>query len=158
MAKHHKKVPTPIENVSGTKTPKTSFDVSGKKVPKSAEGVNYLELKASWRVNKIQTVEPYGWHGLNFDQFNYIKEKLSNFETMTWGEIFVGAKKQNHSIPVAQLRCEHARRWMRNNMPDQLELWTIRFTGPERVWGVFSEGAYQIVFWDPNHLIYPTQR
>jgi hypothetical protein len=47
---------------------------------------------------------------------------------------------------------------MKRNMKEQLELWTIRLSGAERIWGIFSEGAYQIVFWDPNHLIFPTQQ
>lgn len=77
---------------------------------------------------------------------------------MTWNEIFVIAKKQNHPIPVADLRCNLAREWMKKNMPDQDRLWTLRFSGAERVWGVFSDGVYQILFWDPKHLIYPTNR
>jgi len=101
--------------------------------------------------------DPYGWHELTPEQVAYVREKLGLFESMTWNEIFVVAKKQNHDIPVAGLRCPHARKWMKDNMPDQPTLWTLRFSGAERVWGIFSGGAYQILFWDPHHLIYPTR-
>jgi hypothetical protein len=47
---------------------------------------------------------------------------------------------------------------MARNMPDQPYLWTLRFAGAERVWGIFSDGAYQVVFWDPEHRIFPTKR
>jgi len=103
-------------------------------------------------------VDPYGWHQLTRDEIIYIQGKLSDFETMTWAEIFFESKKQNHAIPVSELRCDKARRWMQRNMPDQPTLWTLRFSGAERVWGIFSEGCYQILFWDPDHLIYPTNR
>jgi hypothetical protein len=43
---------------------------------------------------------------------------------------------------------------MADKMQDQPYLWTIRITGTERIWGILSEGAYQIIFWDPNHLIW----
>ena|ERR1700677_4816935 len=132
---------------------------SGDKRPAiAADPISYLHLKASWRVRHIQMATPYGWHELTPQELVYVQGKLSDFETMTWNEIFVLAKKQNHDIPVNELKCEKARKWMEKNMKGQPTLWTLRFSGAERVWGVFSEGAYQILFWDPKHLIYPTQR
>jgi hypothetical protein len=142
---------------SGRRNPQSALTIEGRKEPKAVERVEFLNLKAAWRVNKIQLVDPYGWHQLTLPEIDHIREKLAIFESMTWSEIFVRDKKRNHAIPVHDFRCEQARRWMKRNMADQPELWTIRFTGPERVWGIFSEGAYQIVFWDPEHRIYPTQ-
>lgn len=156
MNRGHSKKARSIEHVPGKKEPKFSQQVPGIKEPRSINFVSYGNLKAAWRINKIQLVDPYGWHKLTFKEISDIREKLSDFETMTWNEIFVVAKKRNHPIRVDQLRCEHARRWMKVHMSDQPLLWTLRLTGPERVWGIFSEGAYQIIFWDPNHLIYPT--
>jgi hypothetical protein len=132
---------------------------TGLKQPKVAEEPqSFNHLKASWRVRNVQMIQPYGWHELTVAEILYVKDKLGSFESMTWNEIFVIAKKQNHDISVADLRCDVARRWMARNMPDQPTLWTIRFSGAERVWGIFSGGAYQVVFWDPKHLIYPTNR
>lgn len=101
---------------------------------------------------------PYGWHELSPEEIVYVQGKLSTFEGMTWKEIFVDAKKQNHPIDVCDLKCDEARKWMENNIKGQPTLWTLRFSGKERVWGIFSEGAYQIVFWDPKHMICPTER
>lgn len=142
--------------VTDQRQPRSVLRIDESRNPIEAEKANYFHLKASWRIKKIQMVEPYSFHRLTTDELNRLRERLANFETMTWNDIFITAKKHNHSIPVHKLRCEHAKRWMRNNMPDQLELWTLKVTGPERIWGIFSEGAYQIVFWDPEHRIYPT--
>jgi hypothetical protein len=129
------------------------------KKPKVAvDPESFNQRKAAWRVGKVQMADPYGWHTLDLAAIGYIREKLGAFESMTWSEIFVVAKKQNHDILVSELRCEIARRWMKRNMPDQDRLWTLRFSGAERVWGIFSDGVYQIIFWDPLHKIYPTQR
>jgi len=143
-------------NVSDRKGPKAFESISGNKEPAIAERVEFLHLKAAWRIKRIQMADPYGWRKLTPGEVSHIHEKLSYFETMTWNDIFIVAHKRNHRIPVNELRCPHAKRWMNINMPDQLELWTLRFTGIERVWGVFSEGAYQIIFWDPTHQIMPT--
>lgn len=156
MKKNKGKQPKIAIQVSDRKGPKIFERVPGTKEPAIAERVDFMHLKAAWRVNRIQMVDPYGWHVITSEQINHIREKLSDFETMTWHEIFTVAKKRNHRIPVCNLRCPKARQWMKMNMPDQTELWTLRFTGAERVWGIFGEGAYQIVFWDPSHQILPT--
>lgn len=141
------------------KHPRAEAVPSGQKNPTyAAEPQSYNHLKACWRVRNIVMTDPYGWHELTPEEVADVRQKLGNFESMTWNEIFVGAKKQNHAIDVSALRCPHARRWMKDNMPDQPTLWTLRFSGAERVWGIFSGGAYQILFWDPEHLIYPTER
>jgi hypothetical protein len=141
------------------KNPSLGYVPTGNKLPVIAsEPISYNHLKASWRLRSVQTVDPYGWHELELQELLELRTKLSSFESMTWNEIFVEGKKRNHDIPVAKLKCDNARRWMLRNMPDQPTLWTLRLSGAERVWGVFSGGSYQIVFWDPEHKIYPTEK
>ncbi len=40
-------------------------------------------MNPSWRVSKIEMVDPYGWHNLDAKTLLYIKDKLANFESMT---------------------------------------------------------------------------
>jgi hypothetical protein len=139
------------------KQPKTEANPTGEKIPRTiVDATSYYDRKASWRVSNIQLVDPYGWHDLSLADVEHVRSKLALFETMTWGEIFDKARDRNHSIPVSKLRCRKAQKWMERNMKDFNTLWTLRFTGPERIWGIFAEGAYQVIFWDPQHLIYPT--
>jgi hypothetical protein len=156
MAKKRKQVPLTEDLVRGIREPKAGISVLGRREPKIAEPVDLMHLKASWRVNKVQMVDPYGWHELGLEGIEEIRTKLAYFETMTWNEIFVKGNKRNHSIVVSDLRCPHAKRWLADNMPDQPELWTLRLSGIKRIWGIFSEGAYQVLFWDPLHKIMPT--
>ena len=156
MAKRRKNAPRIAVPISGERIPKASESILGNFQPKAVEQARSMSLKAAWRVNKIQMADPYGWHDMDSQTLGYIRGKLSAFESMTWNEIFTVAKKQNHSISVESLKCRDAKRWMQENMPDQTELWTLRLSGKERIWGVFAEGAYLIVFWDPNHKIMPT--
>lgn len=118
----------------------------------------YDDRKASWRVSKIQLVNPYGWHELNSAQVEEVRGKLATFERNTWKELFVRDARLNHRIASNELKCPLAKAWMKKNMPDQPYLWTLRFSGAERVWGILSEGAFLIVFWDPDHLIWEVER
>jgi hypothetical protein len=144
--------------MSGKKNTKQAFvkeSPSGEKSPKTAsEPPSYTDSKASWRVCKIQLIDPYGWHELDPAGVGEVQAKLSTFEKSTWKELFVVNARQNHRVPASELKCPVARQWMKDNMPDQPYLWTLRLSGQERIWGILSEGAYLIVFWDPHHLIW----
>lgn len=113
----------------------------------------FNHIFACWRLQRLQLVDPYGWHQLSAEQLLYIRGKLVEFEAKDWNQIFVVEKKHNHSIPVGELDCPHAREWLRRNMPDQDQLWTLRLSGKERIWGVLREGVFHLIFWDPEHRI-----
>lgn len=150
-----RKRPTFAEQVSELKNPKIIQHVPGKKTPVIAEAVSlYDEHKAAWRIGRIQLVDPYGWHELDTAGIARIKDRLAALERNTWRDIFIRDADFNHKIEVSQLKCPIAKKWMAEHMKDQPYLWTIRVTAKERVWGILSESAYQIIFWDPNHLIW----
>jgi len=140
------------------KKPKFGITPEGKKEAVSAPADSFLDRKASWRLNRLQLVDPYGWHELDDAGVRYVQSKLAEFERRTWSEIFVKDKHWNHPVPVTGLKCSQAREWMRRNMPDQTQLWTLRLSGAERIWGVFAEGTYLVIFWDPNHIIWDTPK
>lgn len=119
---------------------------------------SYMDLKAAWRIARCQLLEPYGWRGLDAVMMVEIHGKLSAFESMTFSEIFVRDKSKNHEINVEDIPNPLVRKWLRVNMPDRPALRTLRLAGAQRIWGYLSDGAYQIVFWDPNHKIYPSAR
>lgn len=151
----NKKKPTFAEIVSGLKKPKAAEQITGKKAPVIAEEVPlYTEEKAAWRIRRIQLIDPYGWHELDTEEIARVKERLGALEGNTWKDIFIRDNHYNHEIEVADLKCAIAKKWMQDNLPDQHSLWTIRVSAKERIWGILAEGAYQIVFWDPDHLIW----
>jgi hypothetical protein len=147
-----------VKNPQKEKYPKILERVIGAKEAKITPGTSFNDRKAAWRIHKVQMVDPYGWHELDLNQIRYIQSKLGEYEKKTWNEIYTIEKHWNHPLPVSDLKCPKAKKWMRENMPDQDTLWTLRFRGAERVWGVYSEGVYLVVFWDPNHQIWKTEK
>jgi hypothetical protein len=155
MKRDKKKGPTFAEHISALKQPKTAQQIAGKKAPVIAEPVPlYNEEKAAWRISRIQLIAPYGFRELDVEGISRVKERLGALERNSWKDIFIRDKHYNHQIEVDELKCAIAKKWMEDNLPDQHSLWTIRVTGKERIWGILAEGAYQIVFWDPEHLIW----
>ena len=84
---------------------------------------------------------------------NAIREKLASFETMTWREILLDAKKQNHNVSVDDL-VKEAQDRLTEIFSEQLdELTSLRLTGNQRVWGQINEGVMELIWWDPEHQI-----
>jgi hypothetical protein len=108
---------------------------------------------ACWRFKYLQLVDPHGWHHLRPDQLELVRSKLAEFERKTWNEIFVRERRRNHSITIDKVTCPQARRRLKEILPLQEELWSIRLSGPERIWGVLEAGIFHLLWWDPHHLI-----
>jgi hypothetical protein len=125
----------------------------GGKAPVESPAVTFNHIRACWRLQRLRLADPYGWHELTPAELAYVHQKLSEFEGRDWNEIFVVDKKKNHRIPIEEFDCPEAKQWMRRNLPDQDQLWTLRLSGAERIWGILREGVFHLLFWDPDHKI-----
>jgi len=104
----------------------------------------------------LQMIDPFGWHRLDSGKVRDIRDKLAAFEGMTWNEILVKGKKQNHSVPRQDL-CKAARdRLTEIKLDDIDELVSLRLSGRERVWGIRSHNVLTVLWWDPDHAICPS--
>ena len=106
----------------------------------------------------MEFVDPFGWHILDANGVNAIREKLANFETMTWKEILLDSKKQNHNVSVDDL-VKEAQNRLTEIFPEQLdELTCLRLTGKGRVWGKVDEGVMDLLWWDAEHRVCPSHK
>lgn len=75
---------------------------------------------------------------------------LKGWETQTWQEILLNAKKQNHSINIDNLN--------KNALDRLIELYieadaliSLRLTGSHRIYGYIKGNAFQILWIDLKH-------
>lgn len=153
------------------KNPKHSFSVSSQKDPisnsspssfKTPKHINYNDsdsLNPAWRVSNLETVDPFGWHKITDQEtMNVIREKLKGFESMTWHEILIKAKKQNHSIQREKLCPDAQKRLRALNLDDQDDFVSLRVTGEQRIWGIKQHNVLLLLWWDPGHKICPCNK
>ncbi len=140
-----------------SKDPKAAKQLYVEKKPKIAIDPDvFYEQSPSWRIRRIKMVDPHGWHVLDSSTVGYIREKLSSFETMTWSQILVVAKKHNHLIAVSEICREAQEHLAEINMEDIDEVLSLRLSSRERVWGVLDRGVVELLWWDPEHSICPS--
>jgi hypothetical protein len=100
--------------------------------------------------------DPFGWHRLNSVDLCAIKEKLSHFETMTWNEILVRGRKQNHYVSRDDLSADAENRLVKLRQDDIDSLLSLHLGGKERVWGMMEGGVLRLLWWDPSHKVCPS--
>jgi hypothetical protein len=82
-----------------------------------------------------------------------IIDKLKNFEHATWPEIERGG---SHFTQVNRLIGDAQRRLQVLRLDDTNDLFSLRLSGLERLWGLRSNDVFSILWWDPDHQICPS--
>lgn len=149
MAKKKKKV---IEAV----------EVSNKKVAKEKEdALAYKKQFPVWRFNRYDQSHPK-WCINKKDFYSDLMTKLISFEGMTWHEIEAtsGGRKagtNHHFIRVADLIKDAQKRLDELNLYYD-ELFSLRLSSKERLFGILENGVYHILWYDAYHEICPVTR
>lgn len=103
----------------------------------------------------MEMVDPFGWHEIDADKLRDIRHKLGGIERNTWKEILVRDSKYNHFIAVEKICSDAQRRLRELHLDDTDALISLRLAGAERIWGILELNVLQVLWWDPQHLVYP---
>jgi hypothetical protein len=153
-----------------TKRPKLGFQPSIQKLPQIAKPVDtsksprtvvsgeYHHLHPSWRVSLLRMMTPYGWHEVPSEKVREIREKLSSFESMSWGEILTRSNGKHHEVAVGRIDSGARLCLDETRQGDVDSLVSLRLTGKERIWGILELGVLKVLWWDPDHSICPSQK
>lgn len=116
----------------------------------------YQNKNLIWKVTKIDEDGKWGWNNITCPKFlKKLWNKMRNFETMTWGQI-LGNK--HHIIPINQIVRPAQDRLKTLKYDDQEELMSFRISSKERIWAIRSNENSYLLWWDPNHEIYPSSK
>lgn len=106
----------------------------------------------AWLVKRMDFDGPWCWKTMDLPTLHRVHQRLSAFERMTYGEI---EGRQNHQIPVKQLGKAARDRLMQLGFDDFDSLLSLRVTKTERIWGVKATNGISLLWWDPEHTVYP---
>ncbi len=113
-------------------------------------------LKPSWLLQRMDLDGPWSWRRCAGEDLLEVKSKLAGFETMTWGQILQGTG--SHAVSAEGI-CKEARDRLTKLRLDGVDtLVSLRLAGKQRVWGIRLEHRFQVMWWDPNHTVWPTTR
>lgn len=110
----------------------------------------------AWRFSGRDGGGPYSWDALSDpSKFKVVLERLHEFETKQWAEILAAGC---HPIEVGRL-CKDAQTRLGEIERDDLDdLMAFRISGPERVWAIREQNIMRVLWWDPEHQVYPVEK
>lgn len=142
---------------------------------RKTRGFDYKELatcsdKFKWEIHYVIKAQPKfisQWTPLKVDG-NCCKwgEKTSSMlETLkdkTWREITEISKSNsgsaNHAISISSIIKSARKELKKLSLDDLDELYSLRIRGKVRIWGIVVKPILQILWYDPNHVICPTNK
>lgn len=134
-------------------SPKKAF------VSPAAQQSRFDGIRPSWRFAKL------GCGGLvefafpdDMETLLYIRGKLAEFETMTIGELLNDRHSNRFAVyNLSNRLIAPVKKCMEENGFE--EVYRFRLSGAERVYALsFEHGVFELIWWDPHHKIYPTEK
>jgi len=110
-----------------------------------------------WRFSLLDWDGPWGWRNLDAKKWQEILQKLGDFETRTWANI--KSDGNNHFVEIKNSpNPEPQKRLTELHLDDIQELFSLRLSGKERLWGILDRSTFNILWWDPYHEVWPSTK
>jgi len=138
------------------KTPKSNYSFSNDKKPKTdPKNRSFDSETPSWKFCILDFDGRWGWcYFESIEQIKEIKEKIKNFESMSWSKILQNGN--NHEVSISKLCREAQKRLEELKMDDTEALLSLRLSGKERIWGIKVGNVCKLLWWDPHHEVCPS--
>jgi hypothetical protein len=144
--------------VKKKKRPRAAFEPSGLKRP-STGGIDpdsAADRYMAWRLSHVDMDGDWGWGNLASHHVEALHVKLVDIEALTLGELM--ARRGTKQVSVENLPSPAQKRLQAIRRDDVDELWELRFTGTQRIWGVIQGSIFYFLWWDPDHTVYPSHK
>lgn len=112
------------------------------------------KLPLSWRFSHSDKSGPFGWSGVGQPELHEIMQKIPEFEMKTWDQLHAAGC---HPIQVVALSPEARGRLAEINHDDEDALMSFHLTGQKRIWCIQQANLMRVLWWDPEHQVYPTE-
>ena len=124
---------------------------------------NYYDKYPLWAFRRIDFDHPKWGISKNQEKLIDTLSYLKGLESQTWAQILTSASgrvnnTRNHAILIDELCSDAQKRAIELKLDEFDELVSIAISGRERVWGLLLDGVFFIIWYDPNHEIYPTSK
>lgn len=111
------------------------------------------DLSPEFRTDKMDLDGQWGWKNFKSSDLQKFLEKLFELQKHTWQTL---RENGSHPIKIADINPDAQKR-LRIIKQDDLEvLYSLKITSIIRVWGIKEKNILWLLWWDPEHEIYPS--
>lgn len=157
-----KKVPVPPGGWQAKKgiktTPKINPDVT-KTVPSlDLHGDEINQRRLVWRLGFHDDDGDWALSSASRNQMVNLLDKLVSYESMKVGEIFSPDSEHGKAYEVASMPPHAQERLREIGHDDEDKLHRLRCSGVARLYGIMRENVFHILWWDPEHQVWPSAK
>lgn len=121
----------------------------------------YKTKTPAWAFSRCDT-EKWALCGCK-EIYDSVIKKLGDFEGLTWMEIMSQSGGRSHGTnshfeDVGELIREAQKRLRELHLDDLDQVFSLRLSGTERIYGILNDRVLRIIWYDPNHEIYPMSK
>lgn len=152
--------------------PPGGWQAASKKVPVISEGpqegkvprplhVDNEEIQRRhlvWRFSDADTGGEWPISAISPEHMAMLISKMASFESMEIGEIFKPGAQLGKKYPLASLPSHTLARLRDLERDDEDEIARLRCTGSTRLSGFLREHVFHVIWWDPEHRVYPSAK
>ena len=154
-----------VERPTSEASPRISVPVSGERQPRvGVDPGSIYQLRMTWCLTFADLRGTWSWgqsRAWTTEEWcAVLQPALQSFSKLTWAEIERQAAhghRKHHSQLVGSLIAEAQARWGECGFEAD-EAYRFRVGAKERVWGFRAGSHFHVVWFDPEHLIYPTEK
>lgn len=84
-------------------------------------------------------------------------KKLRSYESQRIGEIFRQGAEHGKAYEVEDLPRPAQDRLMELDKDDETQVHRLRLTGERRLYGIMREHVFHVLWWDPEHQVFPSK-
>jgi hypothetical protein len=128
---------------------------AGRNVRTAVEAeIDWGAFPITWHFRYLDQEGPFGWHVCDRNVLlRSIWERARSFETKTWREL--RAERVLHHHPLGSLGREALSRLAEIGQDLVDGLYSLHIGKRERIWGIQDRLYFKVIWWDPNHQVYP---
>ncbi len=142
--------------VKKSKPFRQSISASDLKKPKLAGPPSIDGRYLAWRFSNADLEGPFSWGQISDADRQTVWNRLREFEKMTVNEL--KSAGSHHSVSQQNMSRNAKDRLRELQMDDLEELHSFRIDGKARLWCIKHENIYAVLWWDPEHKVYPVSK
>jgi len=131
-----------------------------KQAPKrtTLPGADDSNLRICWRFTHVDHDGPWGFDKISGQELVWIMNQLKSFESMTIRELFNRGDEPGKHYEIERIpNPRAASRLDALGLGDMTRISRLRLTGTRRLYGFLEGHIFHVVWWDPEHEIWPSK-
>jgi hypothetical protein len=128
---------------------------SDNKLPKSGAFQTTPFCSPEFRAGQMDMDGPWGWNKFDPLLLQDLFHKIFDSQKLSWQTL---RDNGSHLVQVGDLCSKAQKRLFELSKDDCDELFSLRVTGRQRIWGIKDGNILWLLWWDPDHEVCPSYK